>query len=82
MCNEDVRVCFFCYCRLCELHTESKKPYEIEIGFISDATQQRFVRIDKERRFASQIVLMHRDGLVRDALKAIEETGNEEMDVE
>lgn len=37
-------------CRLCETHTESKKPYEIEIGYVSDATEHRFIRIEKERR--------------------------------
>lgn len=36
--------------RLCELHTESKKPYAIELGYISDSTQHRFIRVDKEKR--------------------------------
>lgn len=36
--------------RLCEVHSESKKPYEIEIGYVSDATGHRFVRVEKERR--------------------------------
>ena len=35
--------------RLCELHIESKKAYEIEIGYISNSTQHRFVRVDDER---------------------------------
>lgn len=38
-------------CRLCETHTESKKPYEIEIGYVSDATGHRFIRVEKERRY-------------------------------
>lgn len=39
--------------RLCELHIESKKAYEIEIGYISNSTQHRFVRVDDERMYFS-----------------------------
>lgn len=69
-------------CRLCETHTESKKPYEIEIGYVSDATGHRFIRVEKERRCDQEFIMRDRDNLVRDALRAIEEAGNEEMDVE
>ncbi|KAK8801668.1 hypothetical protein WA588_005954, partial [Blastocystis sp. NMH] len=55
---------------LCELHTESKKPYELEFGYASDATDHAFIRVDNPKR----------DELVRNAVSAIraEETGPEE----
>ena len=57
--------------RLCELHTESKKPYEIELGVVSDATQHRFVRVEAEKK--KQLI----------ALQAIQDAANgDQMDVE
>lgn len=58
--------------RLCELHTESKKPYEIELGVVSDATQHRFVRVEAEKK-----------QLIANALQAIQDAANgDQMDVE
>ena len=58
--------------RLCELHTESKKPYEIELGVVSDATQHRFVRVEAEKK-----------QLITNALQAIQDAANgDQMDVE
>ncbi len=59
--------------RLCELHTESKKPYEIELGVVSDATQHRFVRVEAEKK----------KQLIVNALQAIQDAANgDQMDVE
>lgn len=35
---------------LCELHTESKKPYELEFGYASDATDHAFIRVNNPKR--------------------------------
>lgn len=69
MCDwgDDLRI------RLCELHTESKKPYEIELGVVSDATQHRFVRVEAEKK----------KQLIANALQAIQDAANgDQMDVE
>ena len=54
--------------RLCELHTESKKPYEIELGVVSDATQHRFVRVEAEKK----------KQLIANALQAIQDAAKAE----
>ena len=35
---------------LCDLHIESKKPYEIEFGYVSDSTDHQFIRVDSAKR--------------------------------
>ena len=35
---------------LCDLHIESKKPYEIEFGYVSDSTDHQFIRVDSATR--------------------------------
>ncbi|KAK8789984.1 hypothetical protein WA158_006764 [Blastocystis sp. Blastoise] len=34
---------------LCQLHVDSKKPYEIELGVVSDSTDHKFVRVTPEK---------------------------------
>lgn len=58
---------------LCELHTESKKPYELEFGYVSDATDHQFVRVDNPKRFVRIHCLIGRDELVQRAVNAIRE---------
>ena len=52
---------------------ESKKPYEIEIGLISDSTDHRFVHLEIAKRFWQVLVLTNRRELVQNALQAIQE---------
>lgn len=35
---------------LCEVHMESKKPYELEFGYVSESTGNKFVRVDVNKR--------------------------------
>ena len=35
---------------LCDLHTESKKPYELEFGYVSESSEHKFVLVDSAKR--------------------------------
>lgn len=58
---------------LCDLHIESKKPYEIEFGYVSDSTDHQFIRVDSATRFGNFWSVICRDELVKNAVRALRE---------